>query len=287
MWKSGGFVKGSLYETIIKRFCFENFYFKNVRIENQNGLFNTIKRDFELIVFNQKKIIFFAALENELSRSEVILKLRGSLNSLVNKLSLSMNDFIVCGANEESYFFLNKHNDRLFMFSRETYDENQFIELIENEVCYGQKIFDLDSIRALSDNLTLSVSPTFKNSVQNVKTTADGRTFLFKHGMWREASDLNAEILFPLAVLGGMLGLHLFYQKKRARGILYLLTFGFFGIGWFFDSIELLFGFYKDKDGKFLVPVENKIYGIIMLGMGSLVFALIILLLSLFMKIVF
>ena len=287
MYKSGGFVKDNLYKTIIERFCFENFYFENVRIENQNGLFNTIKRDFDLIVFNQKKIIFFAALENEISCSEVALKLRGALNSIVNKLSLSMNDFIVCGANKESYFFLNKHNDRLFMISRETDDENKLIELIENELYYGQEVFDFDFIRALSDNLTLAVNPTFKNSVQKVKTTADGRTFLFKHGMWRETSDLNAEILFPLAVLGGMLGLHLFYQKKSSRGILYLLTFGFFGIGWFFDSIELLFGFYKDKDGKYLIPVENKIYGIIMLGLGSLVFSLIILFINLFLKIVF
>lgn len=280
-------MKGSLYETIIERFCFENFYFENVRIESQNGLFNTIKRDYDLVVFNQKKIIFFASLDGETSRSDIVVKLRGALNSIVNKLSLSLNDFIICGANKDSYFFLNKHNDKLVMFSRGSSDENKLVEYIENEFCYGKECFNYESIRALSDTLTLSVSPTFKNSVEKVKTTADGRTFLYKHGMWREASEINTETLYPLTALGGMLGLHLFYQKKRARGILYLLTLGLFGIGWFFDCIELLFGLYKDEDGKYLIPLENKTSGMITLFLGVLVFAVIVLFLVFFSKFIF
>ena len=287
IYKRDDFVKGSLCNTIIERFCFENFYFENVRIENKNGLFNTIKRDFDLIVFNQKKIIFFATLENKISRSDAVLKLRGALNSIVNKLSLSLNDFVVCGANNDSYFFLNKHNDNLVMFSRESDYENKIIEYIENEFCYGKECFNYDSIRALSDILTLSVSPTIKNSVQKVKTTADGSTFLYKHGMWREASELNTEVLYPLTALGGMLGLHLFYQKKRSRGIAYLLTLGIFGIGWFFDSLELLFGCYKDEDGKYLLPLQNKVSGLVMLVLGFVVFVLIMLLIVFFNKFVF
>lgn len=279
-------MKGSLYETIIECFCFENFYFENVSIENQTGLFNTIKRDYDLIVFNKKKIIFFATLDNEASRSDIVLKLRGALNSIVNKLSLSINDFIVCGANKENYFFLNKHNDNLVVFLREPDDENKLVEYIDNEFFYGGECFNYDSIRALSDTLTLSVSPTFKNSIQKVKTTSDGRTFLYKHGMWREASEINTEILYPLTALGGVLGLHLFYQKKKARGIAYLLTLGFFGIGWFFDCIELLLGWYKDEDGKYLLPPENKVVGLAMLVLGGLVFAVVILLFMLISKVI-
>jgi len=280
-------VKGSLYETIIERFCFENFYLENVRIENQNGLFNTIKRDYDLVVFNQKKIIFFAALDNENSKSEIVSKLRRALNSIVNKLSLSLNDFIVCGVSKDSYFFLNKYNDNLVTFSRETDDEIKLIEYVENELCYGSECFNYDSIRVLSDTLTLSMSPTFKNSAQKIKTTADGRTFLYKHGVWREASDLNTEILYPLTSIGGMLGLHLFYQKKRARGIFYLLTLGIFGIGWFFDCVEMLFGVYKDTDRKYLLPLENKALGIIMIALGFVVFIAILVALNFFGKFVF
>lgn len=280
-------MKGSLYETVIECFCFENFYFENVSIENQTGLFNTIKRDYDLIVFNKKKIIFFATLDNEASRFDIVLKLRGALNSIVNKLSLSLNDFIVCGANKENYFFLNKHNDNLLVFLREPDDENKLVEYINNEFCYGSECFNYDSIRALSDTLTLSVNPTFKNAIQKVKTTADGKTFLYKHGMWREASEVNTEILYPLTALGGMLGLHLFYQKKKARGIAYLLTLGVFGVGWFFDCIELLLGFYKDSNGKYLVPLQNKVTGFMMLGLGGFVFVATVLLFFLFSKIFF
>ena len=280
-------MKESLYKTIVENFCFDSFYFENVRIENQKGLFNTFKQDYDLIVFNDKKIIFFASLDGELSSSDIILMLRGALNSIVNKLSLSLNVFVVCGANKESYFFLNKHNDKLVTFSRDSDEEKSFIEHIENELCYGVDCFDYDSIKVLSDTLTLSAKPTFKGSVQKVKTTSDGKTFLYKHGMWREASELNPEVLYPLTSFGGMLGLHLFYQQKRAKGVLYLLTFGFCGIGWFFDCIELLFGFYKDEDGKYLIPFENKLAGFIMILVGGLLNAGLILFLVFFGKFIF
>lgn len=42
---------------------------------------------------------------------------------------------------------------------------------------------------------------------------------------------------FVLALLGGWFGLHKFVQKQTKTGILYLFTFGLFGIGWFVDII--------------------------------------------------
>ena len=38
----------------------------------------------------------------------------------------------------------------------------------------------------------------------------------------------------------GFAGLHKFYEGKAGMGILYLFTFGLFGIGWFIDCIVLL-----------------------------------------------
>lgn len=39
----------------------------------------------------------------------------------------------------------------------------------------------------------------------------------------------------------GFLGAHKFYEGKTGMGILYLLTFGLFGIGWGIDFLVLLF----------------------------------------------
>ena len=51
----------------------------------------------------------------------------------------------------------------------------------------------------------------------------------------------NKWVAFILCVLLGYLGAHKFYEGKAGMGILYLLTFGLFGIGWLIDCIVLLF----------------------------------------------
>lgn len=42
---------------------------------------------------------------------------------------------------------------------------------------------------------------------------------------------------FIITLLFGWCGVHKFIQKKAGMGILYLLTFGLFGIGWIYDCI--------------------------------------------------
>lgn len=50
----------------------------------------------------------------------------------------------------------------------------------------------------------------------------------------------NKWVAFLLCVLLGYFGAHKFYEGKAGMGILYLCTFGLFGIGWFIDCITLL-----------------------------------------------
>jgi restriction system protein len=50
----------------------------------------------------------------------------------------------------------------------------------------------------------------------------------------------NKWVSFFLCLFLGYLGVHKFYEGKIGRGILYLLTGGLFGIGWFIDCIILL-----------------------------------------------
>ena len=51
----------------------------------------------------------------------------------------------------------------------------------------------------------------------------------------------NKWTAFFLCLFLGCFGAHKFYEGKTGRGILYLFTFGLFGIGWMIDSLVLLF----------------------------------------------
>lgn len=52
-----------------------------------------------------------------------------------------------------------------------------------------------------------------------------------------------------LALFLGELGIHRFYVGKIGTGILYIFTFGLFGIGSLVDFILALCGSFTDKDG--------------------------------------
>ena len=51
----------------------------------------------------------------------------------------------------------------------------------------------------------------------------------------------NKWVAFFLCLFLGVLGAHKFYEGKTGAGILYLLTAGVFGLGWFIDLFALLF----------------------------------------------
>lgn len=51
----------------------------------------------------------------------------------------------------------------------------------------------------------------------------------------------NKWLAVLLCLFLGVFGVHKFYEGKFLLGVLYLLTGGLFGIGWFIDLIVLLF----------------------------------------------
>ncbi len=55
-----------------------------------------------------------------------------------------------------------------------------------------------------------------------------------------------------LCIFVGGLGIHRFYVGRIAGGILFLFTFGLFGIGWFLDLIRIICGRFKDSDGYYV-----------------------------------
>ena len=52
---------------------------------------------------------------------------------------------------------------------------------------------------------------------------------------------LSKWVAFFLCLFLGEIGAHKFYEGKTGMGVLYLFTFGLFGIGWIIDTIALLF----------------------------------------------
>lgn len=51
-----------------------------------------------------------------------------------------------------------------------------------------------------------------------------------------------------LCIFLGYFGVHYFYVGKTGTGLLYLFTFGLFGIGWFIDIFRIACGSFKDKN---------------------------------------
>lgn len=60
----------------------------------------------------------------------------------------------------------------------------------------------------------------------------------------KEKNTKKKNTIIFCAFFGGM-GIHHFYNKKIAKGIIYLLTFGILGIGWLYDDILLITNKYK------------------------------------------
>lgn len=71
-------------------------------------------------------------------------------------------------------------------------------------------------------------------------------------GMQAMTSPKSRWLALALCLFGGWLGIHRFYVGKIGTGILYLCTFGLFGIGWFIDFFVILFGSFRDKYGLWL-----------------------------------
>ena len=44
-------------------------------------------------------------------------------------------------------------------------------------------------------------------------------------------------MLIALTVMFGYLGVYRFYKRQYIKGILYIFTYGFFGLGWFIDIL--------------------------------------------------
>jgi len=65
-----------------------------------------------------------------------------------------------------------------------------------------------------------------------------------------EVSPTNAWLLLIVCLFIGVFGIHRFMTGQVLWGIIYLFTFGFFGIGWLMDCALILFGAYRDSEDR-------------------------------------
>jgi Predicted membrane protein len=70
-------------------------------------------------------------------------------------------------------------------------------------------------------------------------------------------SSKNKWVAFVLCLLFGVFGFHHFYAGRMGMGVLYLLTFGLFGIGWLIDLILIVSNKFKDSYGLLLSDSKN------------------------------
>lgn len=71
-------------------------------------------------------------------------------------------------------------------------------------------------------------------------------------------SDKNHTQVLLLAIFLGALGVHRFVVGKTGTGVLWLLTAGVFGIGWFVDIVWILGDCFDDCNGAILVSEKGK-----------------------------
>lgn len=113
----------------------------------------------------------------------------------------------------------------------------------------------LDTLSCDFDETVKNLKSTKSNTVKNKSNCVSEEEFLATVQFYKEQIEQenhgnivqktsqplkNKWIKFILCLFFGYLGAHKFYEGKVGLGILYLLTCGLFGIGWFVDLILIL-----------------------------------------------
>lgn len=65
----------------------------------------------------------------------------------------------------------------------------------------------------------------------------------------RPTSPKSKAVVLPLCIFLGMFGVHRYYVGKIGTGVIWMLTAGFFGIGWIVDIFTVALGGFYDSNG--------------------------------------
>lgn len=112
--------------------------------------------------------------------------------------------------------------------------------------------------------------------VRGFYRSEEGREYLRRGNAFLELSDQDSELLYYLALFGGVLGIHRFAMGKNITGFLYLVTGGLMLCGWAMDLLFLLLNAQRDKRKRLLRPLRNRLAKLLFLPLGLLVSGLLL-----------
>ena len=119
----------------------------------------------------------------------------------------------------------------------------------------ANKLEQIEKLNALKDKGVLSQEE-FEKSKKDILSGSFSATPQIviqntanSNSLSNNAKRHSAFIALLFCIFGGWFGLHRFYTGEFGAGVIYLLTFGVFGIGWLWDTLSILFGTYRDGNG--------------------------------------
>lgn len=198
----------------------------------------------------------------------------------------------------ETLFVLQPSDDLCRNFDVFVFDSEarEYVNNFPRNDCFKKISFD-DVVGLINGGLRASSEPAcldegeldelslklFKECSDALESDFVSSNYFVKKGdHWKPAFKQDPEKVFKLALFGGFLGLHRFYLKMFGTGLLYALTFGYLGVGWFFDCLEIILGRWC-KNEKYLMPLNTGLKHIVqMTCVFGFVLLLVLLLFSAF-----
>lgn len=119
--------------------------------------------------------------------------------------------------------------------------EGRFCNYCGSELPKEKEIINItDNRSTVINNYYTQATPTAYNTIPRTVPTVPACSQKSKAGT------------LILCIFLGYFGVHYFYVGKTGTGLLYLFTFGLFGIGWIIDIFRIGCGAFRDKNGLLL-----------------------------------